>query len=55
MCGERNLTYIDLFSAFATADNKLNLDYSIDGLRLNRKGYMRLKDMTAKYVNLDID
>lgn len=36
---DKGLVYIDLYSAFVTPDNKLNLDYSIDGLHLNGAGY----------------
>lgn len=36
---EENVTYIDLFSLFANAESKMNLDYTNDGLHLIGKGY----------------
>lgn len=36
---EENVTYIDLFSLFANAEGKMNLDYTNDGLHLIGKGY----------------
>ncbi len=48
---EKNLTYIDLFSLFATPDNKLNLEYSLDGLHINGKGYLIWKEAIINYVN----
>jgi len=48
---EKGAKYIDLFSIFATKDNKLNLDYSIDGLHINGKGYLVWKKAIQEYVN----
>ena len=47
---KRKLTYIDLFTEFASPDNKLNLEYSIDGLHLNGKGYDLWKSIIQDYV-----
>jgi len=47
---ERGLVYIDMFTPFATPGNKLNLEYSIDGLHLNGKGYELWKELIIKYV-----
>jgi len=47
---ERGLVYIDLFTPFATPENKLNLDYSIDGLHLNGKGYELWKELIINWV-----
>jgi len=47
---EFSLPYIDLFSAFKTENNKLNREYSLDGLHLNGKGYLLWKDVIARYV-----
>lgn len=44
------LTYIDLFSLFCLENNKLNPEYSIDGLHLNGKGYEVWKEAIIKYV-----
>lgn len=46
----RGLVYIDLFTSFATEDNKLNMDYSIDGLHLNGEGYLLWKELIEKYI-----
>jgi lysophospholipase L1-like esterase len=43
--------YIDLFKEFATSENKLNPEYSIDGLHLNGKGYELWKELIGDYVN----
>ena len=50
ICAERDLVFIELFTPFATADDKLNLDYSIDGLHLNGKGYLLWKEIIEDYV-----
>jgi len=51
ICRERDLTYIDLYSVFAREDQKLNLDYSIDGLHLNGRGYILWKEIIEQFVN----
>jgi len=48
---KRKLTYIDLFSYFATPENDLDMTYSIDGLHLNGEGYLLWKDTIGSYVN----
>lgn len=48
---ENKIPYIDLFGPFSTPDNKLNLDFSIDGLHLNGKGYLLWKKLIKDYVN----
>lgn len=50
IAAERGLVYIDLFSRFANAENKLDMQYSIDGLHLNGKGYMLWKELIWEYV-----
>jgi lysophospholipase L1-like esterase len=47
---ENNLVYIDLFSLFKTDKNKLNSDYSLDGLHPNGKGYEVWKEEIVKYI-----
>ncbi len=47
---KKGLVYIDLYSAFVTPDNKLNLDYSIDGLHLNGAGYELWVKLISKYL-----
>lgn len=50
IAAENGLIYIDLFSLFKTENNKLNPDYSIDGLHLNGKGYLVWKNAIISYV-----
>lgn len=42
--------YIDLFSPFATDDNKLNPEYTNDGLHLTGDGYLLWKSLVQDYV-----
>jgi len=51
LAGEYDCTYIDLHSVFKREDGKLNLDYSLDGLHLNGKGYEVWKEVIVKYIN----
>ena len=44
------ITYIDLFELFRLENNKLNPEYSVDGLHLNGKGYLIWKEAIRKYV-----
>jgi len=48
---ESNIVYIDLFSLFATKDNKMDKQYSHDGLHVNGKAYLLWKKKIEKYVN----
>ena len=50
ICDERGIVYIDLFPLFVNSENKLNPDYSIDGLHLNAAGYLLWKDYIIDYV-----
>jgi len=43
-------SYIDLFSHFATEDNRLKPNYTNDGLHLTGKGYLLWKSLIEKYV-----
>jgi len=51
IAGEMELTYIDLFSLFANDQNKLDLKYSLDGLHLNGKGYLRWKQAIQQFID----
>jgi predicted alpha-1,2-mannosidase len=51
LAGEMDMVYIDLYSFFVTEDNKLDPDYSIDGLHLNGAGYQLWKKLIEKYIN----
>jgi len=48
---ERGLVYVDLFSHFADENNKMNPEYSIDGLHLNGKGYKLWKELIEDYLD----
>lgn len=47
---QNGLIYIDLFNVFKLGNNKLNPEYSLDGLHLNGKGYLVWKNEIIKYV-----
>lgn len=47
---QKNLTYIDLFSVFKTDQDKLNPEYSFDGLHLNGRGYQVWEKEIIKYI-----
>lgn len=47
----KDCIYINLFSHFATSENKLNPEYSLDGLHLSGKGYQLWKELIENYVN----
>lgn len=50
ICQERGIEYIDLFPLFVNSENKLNPEYSIDGLHLNAAGYLLWKDYIIDHV-----
>jgi len=50
IAAQNKLTYIDLFTLFKLGNNKINPEYSLDGLHLNGKGYLVWKDAILKYV-----
>jgi lysophospholipase L1-like esterase len=50
IAAQNKLAYIDLFTLFKLENNKLNPEYSLDGLHLNGKGYLAWKDAILKYV-----
>lgn len=45
------ITYIDLYSLFVTKDQKLNPEYTNDGLHLNGNGYLKWKSALEKYIH----
>lgn len=47
------VTYIDLYSLFATEEGKMNPDYSNDGLHLTGKGYLVWRDAVKAYLQAD--
>ncbi|MFW6129326.1 MAG: GDSL-type esterase/lipase family protein [Candidatus Aminicenantaceae bacterium] len=48
----QGITYIDLFSLFATEKNKLNPEYTNEGLHLTGAGYLLWKSAIEKFINL---
>ena len=44
------ITYIDLYSLFETEDNKLNPEYTNDGLHLKGAGYLVWKSVIEDYI-----
>lgn len=44
------VSYIDLYSLFATEEGKMNPDYSNDGLHLTGKGYLVWRDAVKAYL-----
>lgn len=47
---ERGMTYIDLYSSFHGADDKIYRKYSWDGLHPNSHGYAVWKDALIQYI-----
>ncbi|MFN4286098.1 MAG: GDSL-type esterase/lipase family protein [Lacibacter sp.] len=45
LCNELQLTYVDLFTAFADETGKLDVRYTNDGLHLTGAGYVRWKEV----------
>lgn len=45
LCRESKIYYVDLYSKFVTAGNKLNPEFTTGGLHLNGKGYIVWKEM----------
>jgi len=50
LADENAATYIDLYSSFAGADNKMPRQYSWDGLHPNSHGYAVWKGLIEQYV-----
>lgn len=50
MANEEEVTYIDLYSHFATEEGKMNLQYSNDGLHINGEGYKLWHDVIEQQV-----
>ena len=47
---KENITYVDLYSLFVNKDNKLNPEYTNDGLHLLGSGYLIWKKAVEKYI-----
>ncbi len=50
LCGELQVTYIDLHSHFINEDGKLNPMYTNDGLHLTGPGYVKWKSVIEVYI-----
>lgn len=46
-----NCIYINLFDLFKTEKNKLDINYTFDGVHLNSNGYLLWKSIIKDYVN----
>jgi len=52
LCEEKGLTFVDVYTALKSSDSeKLNPNYTNDGLHLLGKGYMVWKRILEKYIN----
>lgn len=51
LAAEKGATYINLFDDMSIAGNKLNPDYTEDGLHLNGKGYLVWKSEVEPYLD----
>ncbi len=51
LCQEKNLTYIDLFSAFCNDKGQLKPEFTNDGLHLTGEGYKMWIEILKPYVN----
>ncbi|SMO80479.1 GDSL-type esterase/lipase family protein [Fodinibius sediminis] len=51
LCAGKGITYIDLFDDMRTAEDKLNPEYTEDGLHLNGNGYMVWKAELEKFLD----
>lgn len=47
---EEEVTYLDLYSRFATPEGKMNPKYSNDGLHLNAEGYLLWKEIVEEEI-----
>ncbi|MEP2667747.1 MAG: GH92 family glycosyl hydrolase [Cyclobacteriaceae bacterium] len=50
-CEETGITYIDLVPTFADENGKLSKQFSIDGLHVNGKGYLKWVEVIKKFVD----
>ncbi len=50
MCKEKKITYIDMYSKLVDEDDKLNIDYTTEGLHLNNEGYKVVTEEIMKYI-----
>ena len=54
LCKKRNITYLETFDAFDDdGDEKLDINYSWDGLHLNPKGYLVWKKLIEAQIGKD--
>jgi len=51
LADKKDARYINLFDVMSTKDDKLNPDYTEDGLHLNGPGYLAWKAEVEKYIN----
>lgn len=51
MCGEKNITYIDIYNKLIDENGDLDIDYTDDGLHINEEAYKIITDEVIKYIN----
>lgn len=49
-CEEEGFTYIDMYDILVNDEDNLTLDYTVDGLHVNDKGYEIITDTIKKYI-----
>jgi len=50
LANERGIFFVDLYSAFSGADNKMRRGYAWDGLHPNSHGYAVWRDLIVQYI-----
>ena len=50
VCKEKKVTYIDMYSKLVDDNDKLNIDYTTEGLHLNNEGYKVVTEEIMKYI-----
>lgn len=53
-CFELGISFIDLYPLFADGANLLKESYSLDGIHLNKEGYILWKNTIQKYISFSL-
>jgi len=51
MCEKEKLTYIDMYDLLTDKSGDLDLDYTVDGLHINEKGYEVITKKLMEYID----
>ena len=54
MCKEEGFTYIDMYNLLVNDKDNLTLEYTVDGLHVNDKGYEIITETIKKYIYNEI-